>query len=86
MSGLLQGVAVGMIVAVCAFYSIWRLLSGRARQRVLDRLARMPAVAGSSWFRALQARTSARSGGCGSCAASPSAASRKQTPGALPRS
>jgi hypothetical protein len=86
MSFLLQIIAVALIVAACAVYSIWRLLSGAARQRTLDLLARIPAVATMGWFVALQARTRARmGGGCGSCAASTTAASRKQTPGALHR-
>jgi hypothetical protein len=87
MSVVLQVTVVAFIVAACATYSIWRLLSGAARQRTLDLLARIPAVARMGWFVGLQARTRARlgGGGCGSCSASTTAASRKQTPGALPR-
>ena len=86
MSLLLQVIVVALIVAVCATYSIWRLLSGAARARALELLAAIPAVARMGWFIALQARTRARAGtGCGSCSAAPSATSRKQTPGALRR-
>jgi hypothetical protein len=84
MSLLLQVIVVALIVAVCATYSIWRLLSGAARARALELLAAIPAVARMGWFIALQARTRAGTG-CGSCSAAPSATSRKQTPGALRR-
>jgi hypothetical protein len=86
MSWVLQVIVVALSVAACATYSIWRLLSGAARERALNLLAAVPAVARMGWFIALQARTRARLGaGCGSCSAAPSAASRKQTPGALRR-
>jgi hypothetical protein len=86
MSLALQVILVAAAVAVCATYSIWRLLSGAARQRSLNLLAKLPGVAGLGWFVALRARTQAAGGaGCGSCPAAPSAPSRKQTPGALPR-
>ena len=82
----LQIIVVAVAVSACALYSIWRLLSGAARQRTLELLARVPGVAAMGWFARLQARTHARmGGGCGSCSGSTSATSRKQTPGALPR-
>lgn len=83
MSLVLQVIVVALIVAACAVYSIWRLLSGAAQQRALARLSVIPLVARSGWFSALHERTRARSaGGCGSCASSASAASPKRTPGA----
>lgn len=86
MSLVLQVIVVAVVVSACLFYSIWRLLSGAARQRMLDVLARVPGVASLGWFVRLQARTHAKMGvGCGSCGTSTTAASRKQTPGALPR-
>lgn len=86
MSVLLQVIVVAAVVGVCAVYSVWRLLSGAARLRALAALARWPAVASMRWFVKLDGRTRAGSGaGCGGCAAAPSAASRKRTPGALPR-
>ncbi len=86
MSIVLQVIVVAALVSVCALYSLWRLLSGAARLRTLDALARLPGVESMGWFARLQARTRAGSGaGCGGCAAAPSAASRKRTPGALPR-
>ncbi len=82
----LQVVVVAVLVSACAAYSLWRLLSGSARLRMLQLLARLPAVAAMGWFTALEQRTRARlGGGCGSCAPAASAASRKRTPGALPR-
>jgi hypothetical protein len=80
----LQVLVVGAVVVASLVYSTWCLLSLAARQRLLGVCARLPAVAGSGWFRALQARTRAPAG-CGSCAANPGAASPKRTPGALPR-
>ena len=86
MSLALQVIIVALVVTACALYSTWRLLSGAARLRTLAALARVPGVASMGWFAALEARTRAGlGGGCGSCAASTSAASRKRTPGALPR-
>jgi hypothetical protein len=86
MSLALQVIVVAVVVSACLVYSIWRLLSGAARQRLLDLLTRVPGVAALGWFERLQARTLAKSGvGCGSCGASTTAASRKRTPGALPR-
>jgi hypothetical protein len=83
MSFVLQVIVVAAIVIACTAYSTWRLLSGAARQRVLKVLAAVPGVASSAWFAALHARTQV-SLGCGSCGVA-SAASPKQTPGALRR-
>ena len=44
MSPLLQAIVVGVVVAVCVIYSAWRLASLRARLRILDALADLPAV------------------------------------------
>lgn len=44
MSALLQGLIVALVVALCLSYSVWRLLSSRARIRVLDLLARIPGL------------------------------------------
>jgi hypothetical protein len=86
MSLALQVMLVALAVVVCTTYSIWRLLSGAARQRMLSLMAKLPLVAAMGWFVSLKARTQAASGGgCGSCSAAASAPSRKQTPGALPR-
>ena len=82
----LQVIVVAAVVSACAVFSIWRLLTGAARLRTLDLLARVPAVASLGWFVRLQERTRAKTGvGCGSCGAPTTAASRKQTPGALRR-
>ncbi len=82
----LQVIVVALVVIACATYSIWRLLSAAARVRVLERLAKVPAVSRTGWYVRLSARTRGGTGaGCGGCAASTTAASRKQTPGALRR-
>ncbi len=86
MSVVLQVIVVGLIVLVCALYSTWRLLSGAARQRLLEVLAKVPLLGSSAWLRGLQQRTRAGLGaGCGSCPAATASPSRKRTPGALPR-
>jgi hypothetical protein len=87
MSGTLQGLIVAVLVTTCALYSSWRLMSARLRLRVLGTLSRVPGVRGAAWFVAWQARVQSRlAAGCSSCAPQPtSAASRKQTPGALRR-
>jgi ferrous iron transport protein B len=88
MSFVLQAVIVALLVALCALYSIWRLLSARLRLRLLDRLAAVPGIGRAAWFAALRAAALSRfAAGCAGCApAATSAASRKQTPGALRRS
>ncbi|MGB9332585.1 MAG: hypothetical protein WCB10_17610 [Steroidobacteraceae bacterium] len=88
MSFLLQAVIVALLVALCALYSIWRLLSARLRLRLLDKLAAVPGIGNAAWFAALRAAALSRfAAGCAGCApTTTSAASRKQTPGALPRS
>ena len=86
MSWVLQVIVVAALVSGCALFSVWRLLSGAARLRTLAALARLPGLASMGWFVRLDARTRAGSGaGCGGCAAAPSAASRKRTPGVLRR-
>ncbi|HVO06077.1 MAG TPA: DUF6587 family protein [Burkholderiaceae bacterium] len=62
----LQGIAVALIVPLCALYALWRLMGSRARRWVAARLARWP------WPAALQQRL-ARAGraesscGCDGC-------------------
>jgi len=88
MSFVLQVVIVALLVALCALYSIWRLLSARLRLRLLDGLAAVPGIGSAAWFAALRAAALSRfAAGCAGCApTATSAASRKQTPGALRRS
>lgn len=83
MSFALQALAVVLLVSACAIYSTWRLLSGRLRLRVLERLAAVPLLGKGAWIGALRARVLAGAGGCAGCAAN--AAAPKQTPGALRR-
>jgi Family of unknown function (DUF6587) len=89
MSLVLQGVVVGVLVAACALYSAWRLLSVRLRLRVLAALSTLPRAVTAPWLEPLKARTLARlPGGCAGCgggAATPGAVPRNQTPGALRR-
>jgi hypothetical protein len=89
MSVLLQSVLVGVVVAACAVYSVWRLLSLNARLRLLDALGVLPAVLTAGWLAALRQRTLAQlTTGCAGCAggSTPDAGVRRnQTPGALRR-
>ena len=62
MSHALQVIVVAVAVCACALYSSWRLLSGAARQRTLELLARVPGLGSLGWFARLQARTRARIG------------------------
>src|ERR1700739_4532303 len=57
-----ESALVGIIVAVCAVFSAWRLMSIRLRLKTLDALSGLPGVAG------LRRKTLAKmSGGCGAC-------------------
>jgi len=65
-----ESLLVAVIVASCAAFSTWRLLSVRARLRVLDALI---AICGDgAGFGRLRSKTLEQlsGGGCGSCAAS----------------
>jgi len=88
MSLALQQLLVSVLVLACALFSAWRLLSVRLRLRVLERLARLRGLGSARWLARLRAAALARQldacGGCGK-AATPGAASRNQTPGALRR-
>ena len=65
---LLEYLFVGVIVAVCAIFSIWRLLSVRARVKVLEALAALPGHPGARSLTAMRQRMLAGLGsGCGSC-------------------
>ena len=65
---VLEYLLVGLIVAACAIFSVWRLLSVRARLSVLDAPAALPGHPGGRWLTALRQRLLARlGGGCGSC-------------------
>ena len=65
----LEPLLVGLIVFVCAVFSVWRLMSARIRLQVLDTLSRLPSGAGRGLVIALRRRTLARlSAGCSACA------------------
>jgi hypothetical protein len=66
---VIESLFVGLIVAVCAIFSVWRLLSAKLRLKTLDALAFLPAAAGGTLVTALRRKTLAKlSGGCGACA------------------
>ena len=90
MSILLQQLVVGVLVLACALFSAWRLSSVRLRLRALDTLGAWPGLRSASWLVRLREGTRARAlqacGGCGGApAATPGAAGRNRTPGALRR-
>ena len=65
---LFEYLLVGTLVAGCALFSTWRLLSVRARLRVLELLAALPGNPGGRWLTAKRQRLLAGfAGGCGSC-------------------
>jgi len=75
MSLVLQAVLVGVVVAACALYSAWRLMSLALRLRVLEALGRLPGAMTAPWLAPLKARTLAQLGsGCAGCGGAPGAA------------
>src|SRR3954471_13509662 len=63
---VMESVIVAVIVAICAAFSAWRLMSIRMRLKTLDALSILPGISN------LRRRTLARlsgGGGCGSCQA-----------------
>jgi hypothetical protein len=65
-----ESVLVALIVAACAVFSIWRLLSARTRLRLLDGIAAViPACAQWGVFARLRGKVLARlvGGSCGAC-------------------
>ena len=80
---------VGIIVAVCAVFSLWRLMSMRLRLKTLDVLSVLPAVANMPAVAKLRRKTLAKlsSGGCGACqgAINENVRPANQKPGALRR-
>jgi hypothetical protein len=67
----MESFLVGVIVAFCAVFSAWRLMSVRLRLKALDALSFLPGIAG------LRRKTlSTMSGGCGACQSAVSANAR----------
>jgi len=63
-----ESLIVGLIVAVCATFSVWRLMSIRMRLKTLEALVALPASLGGNLAADLRRRTLANlSGGCGTC-------------------
>jgi hypothetical protein len=93
MSLLLQELVVALLVAACALFSAWRLMSVALRLRVLAALGRVPLFAQRAWLARLRRTTLARqSAACGGCSQAdahqplkPGAAAPNRTPGALRR-
>ena len=84
-----QSVVVATIVAVCAVFSVWRLMSMRLRLKTLDVLSVLPGVAYMPGVALLRRKTLAKlsGGGCGACQAAVNENVRpaNQKPGALRR-
>jgi hypothetical protein len=63
-----ESLLVGLIVAICAIFSAWRLMSIRLRLKTLEALAALPAIAGGTFVAKLRQQTLGKlSGGCGAC-------------------
>ena len=61
-----QGVAVAVIVPLCALYAVWQLIGASARRRLAAWLARGPWP--SAWRRRIaRAAVAARACGCDAC-------------------
>jgi hypothetical protein len=65
----LETLLVGLIVAGCTIFSVWRLMSVRLRLKTLEALSVLPASAGGSLLAILRRKTLAKlsGGGCGAC-------------------
>ena len=63
-----ESLVAGLIVAVCAIFSTWRLMSVRLRLKTLEALSALPAAAGGTFVAKLRRKTLEKlSGGCGAC-------------------
>jgi hypothetical protein len=72
----LQGIAVAVIVPLCALYGVWTLIGAAARRRVVSWLATRPLPA--AWRRRLErADASANASGCDGCDNNTDAARKK---------
>ena len=85
-----QEILVGVVVAVSAIFSAWRLLSLRQRLRCLDVLAALPGAGAVRVLASARERTLAQLGsGCAGCsghpASTPGSVSPNRTPGVLRR-
>jgi hypothetical protein len=68
MTGILENLLVGLLVAGSAIFSAWRLLSPKLRLRVLDIASPALAMFSEQWLARLRSRTLGQlAGGCGSC-------------------
>jgi len=75
----MQEVLVGLIVAACAVFSAWRLMSLRARMRTLDLTGTVLTKLGAGSFVArLRTQTISQiaSGGCSACSSNKTAVRR----------
>jgi len=63
-----QEIVVGVLVACCALFSVWRLASVRARLWMLQALHGLAPLRRVAWLTRLRERTLARStAACGGC-------------------
>jgi hypothetical protein len=78
---MLESLLVGCIVAACAIFSAWRLLSARLRLRVLDVVAPLLEKISAPTAARLRSRTLQQLGGaCGSCSSNKTATHRPAAP------
>src|SRR5258708_21645357 len=63
-----ESLLVGLIVAICAVFSAWRLMSVRLRLKTLEALSALPAIAGGTFVAKLRQQILRNlSGGCVAC-------------------
>ena len=80
MAAMWQDFLVGLIVAVCVIFSVWRLLSPGLRLRVLDFTAPVLGRLSARMLARLRSRTIAQlAGGCGVCSQNKTAVHNHRT-------
>ena len=81
MNPLLQEVLVAVLVAACALFSAWRLMSLRLRLRCVDALSTLPGAGRARLLVSLRARTLAQLGaGCAGCGGAAGHAAKSRAP------
>jgi hypothetical protein len=75
MTGVLENLLVGLLVAGSAIFSAWRLLSAKLRLRILDVVEPVLGKVSQRWVTRFRSKTLGQlAGGCGSCSRAPGTA------------
>lgn len=82
MSLVLQDILVGVLVAGCALFSVWRLATVPVRLRLLQLLHGLPVLGRAAWMARLRQRTlEASTAACGGCSQADAAERRRKSGG-----